>query len=192
MPPGVLRIVGGSLRNRRLRVLRGSRPTSERAREALFDILGPWIAGKRVLELYAGSGAVSFEALSRGAAAATAAERDASALEENCRRLTVEVEVLAEPAERAVARLSAEGRRFDLIFADPPYDAGPPVELARCAGLLAPGGVLVLQSGEERDGVPAPPGLVRTRLAAYGRNVFSFYTVEPGPNPPGAASEGRG
>lgn len=60
---GGLRIVGGSLRGRRLAALPGSRPTSERAREALFDILGPWIEGGSVLELYAGSGAIAIEAL---------------------------------------------------------------------------------------------------------------------------------
>lgn len=176
MRAGILRIVGGSLRNRRLRVLPGSRPTSERAREALFDILGPWIEGRSVLELFAGSGAVAFEALSRGAASAAAVDEDVRALEENRRRLGVDLEILRGPADRAVERLSAERRRFDLVFADPPYGDEDLSGLADAGRLLAPGGILVLQTDAKRETV-APFGLERTRLAAYGRNVLSFFAA---------------
>ena len=175
MRPG-LRVVGGSLRGRRLSPLAGSRPTSERAREALFDILGPWIADRSVLELYAGSGAVAIEALSRGAASAVAVDRDASAIEENRRRLGVALEVIEAPAHRAADRLRREGRRFDLVFLDPPYEAAAdalhPEDLPR---LVLPAGRLVWQTDSGREPGEIARGLVRERVAKYGRNVFSFF-----------------
>lgn len=174
MPSGVLRVVGGFLRNRRLEVLPGSRPTSERAREALFDILGPEIAGKSVLELYAGSGAVAFEALSRGAAEAAASDADVSAIESNSRRLGVVVEILRGPSELSAARLAAAGRRFDLIFADPPYRQTPRPDLAAVRRLLSPGGTLVLQTDRGETAEP-PAGLKLLRSVSYGRNVFHLF-----------------
>lgn len=172
----VLRVVGGTLRSRRLATLPGSRPTSERAREALFDILGPWIEGRSVLELYAGSGAIAIEALSRGAASAVAVDRDASALEENRLRLGIALEVIEAPAHRAIDRLRRRGKEFDLVFLDPPYAAAAdvlrPDELAR---LVRPSGRLVWQtdSGVTLDAIGRD--LAPERVAKYGRNVFSLF-----------------
>jgi len=170
-----LRIVAGAWKNRRLAVAPGSRPTSERAREAFFDILGPWISGKRMLELYAGSGAVALEALSRGAAEALAVDRDTRALERNRRTLDARLEVVSGPVAERVRGLVAEGRHFDLVFLDPPYAADDPVPTATLAALLAPGGRIAWQTdaGVELD--PSPLRIVRR--AAYGRNVFTF--LEP-------------
>ncbi len=171
-----LRVVGGAFRSRRLAALPGSRPTSERAREALFDILGSWIQGSSVLELYAGSGAVAIEALSRGAGSAAAVDRDATALEENRRALGIELEIIAAPAHRAVDDLRRRRRLFDFVFLDPPYSAAADdlsgEDLAR---LVAPEGRLVWQT----DSGSAPDGIARElsaeRVAKYGRNVFSFF-----------------
>jgi 16S rRNA (guanine(966)-N(2))-methyltransferase RsmD len=171
---GALRIVGGVSRGRRLEARAGSRPTSGRAREALFDILGPWIAGKEVLELFAGSGAVALEALSRGAASACAVDEDGRALDENARKLGLPLEVRAESVERAIPRLRLEHRTFDLVFADPPYGSGAAARLGDCAVLLRPGGRLVVQA-DSREKPESPGGLRPTRIARYGRNVFHFF-----------------
>lgn len=176
---GALRVIGGAWKSRRLTVAAGSRPTSDRAREALFDILGERIRGWRVLDLYAGSGAVALEALSRGAASAAAVDRDPSAAAANARALDAPLEVIRADAAAAVRRLAAAGREFDLVFLDPPYGA-PAMPGEELAGVTAPDGRIVWQTdgGEE----PSPlPGWKTERVARYGRNVFTFLAREPGP-----------
>ena len=169
---GGLRVVGGAWRNRRLAVAAGSRPTSERAREALFDILGDRIRGWRVLELFAGSAAVAIEALSRGAAEAVAVDRDPRAAEANARAVAARLEIVAGDARAAARRLARAGRRFDLVFLDPPYgEPGPaPADLSAVA---EPEGWIVWQTdaGETPE---APEGWSAERTARYGRNAFTF------------------
>jgi 16S rRNA (guanine966-N2)-methyltransferase len=167
-----LRIVAGTWKNRRLAIVPGSRPTAERAREAFFDILGGWIVGKRVLELYAGSGAIAFESLSRGAAAAVAVDRDTRALERNRGALSAGLEVLRGTARQVARDLAGRRDRFDLVFLDPPYGAGDAIEIAELVPLLAAGGRVVRQSDADAR-IEASP-LRETRRAAYGRNVFTF------------------
>ena len=141
------RIIAGAARGRRLAVPpgAGTRPTSDRAREALFStlesLLGAW-AGRRVLDLYAGSGAVGLEALSRGAAHALLVESDARA----ARTLAANVATLGLRRRRGAARPGRAGRRpglpgpaYDVVFADPPYDLADD-ELRDGAGRPAPGG----------------------------------------------------
>ena len=171
-----LRVVGGRLRNRRLVAAPGSRPTSERAREALFDILGPWIEGRSVLELYAGSGAVAIEALSRGASSAVAVDRDAATLDENRRRLGLEMEILEAPAHRAVDGLRRERRSFGLVFLDPPYSGvAEEVDGGELARLVERAGRLVWQTDSKSESPSIADSLALERVARYGRNVFSFY-----------------
>jgi len=170
-----LRIVAGTWKNRRLAIAPGSRPTAERAREAFFDILGAWIVGKRVLELYAGSGAVALESLSRGAVAAVAADRDTRALEHNRGALSAGLEVLRGTARQVARDLAGRGDRFDLVFLDPPYGAGDAIETVEVVPLLADGGRVVWQS-DANARIHASP-LRETRRAAYGRNVFTFLEV---------------
>ena len=104
---GALRVIGGAWKSRRLTVAAGSRPTSDRAREALFDILGERIRGRRVLDLYAGSGAVALEALSRGAASAAAVDRDPSAAAANARALDAPLAGVTAPDGRIVWQTDA-------------------------------------------------------------------------------------
>jgi 16S rRNA (guanine966-N2)-methyltransferase len=183
----VTRIVAGAAGRRRLAVPpKGTRPTSERAREGLFSALEATgaVHGARVLDLYAGSGALGFEALSRGAARALFVESDAQAartLRGNAAELRLSgaqvrlarVEtLLAEPAEA-----------FDLILADPPYRIDPG-ELDAVLGRLvtggwcAPGGVLVV----ERDGrgrAPSwPAGLAKLRTQHYGDTALYWGSRE--------------
>src|SRR5690349_15508049 len=130
--PGILRIVGGKFRSRRLRVADrpGLRPTPDRVRETLFNWLGQNLAGLACLDLYAGSGALGFEAASRGAARVVLVERDrvaAAALEKSRAELgAAQVEIFAGDAD-AYLRRSRE--RFDVVFLDPPFrqNAVPPL-----------------------------------------------------------------
>lgn len=126
---GQVRIIGGRWRNTRLAVpdLPGLRPTSDRVRETLFNWLQPALPGARVLDLFAGSGALGLEAVSRGAASACLVERDAglaSRLREQVGKLDAagQVEVLQEDALRWLARPASV--RFDIAFVDPPFAAG--------------------------------------------------------------------
>ncbi|HEV2773766.1 MAG TPA: 16S rRNA (guanine(966)-N(2))-methyltransferase RsmD [Thermoleophilaceae bacterium] len=119
-----MRIVAGHLRGRRLTAPpgRGTRPTSDRVREALFSILGP-LGGARVLDLFAGSGALGIEALSRGALHATFVDRDTravAAIERNLAALQLDSATVH--GRDAVTFLSAATGHWDLVFVDPPYD----------------------------------------------------------------------
>jgi 16S rRNA (guanine966-N2)-methyltransferase len=124
--PGKIRIIGGHLRNSRLNVpqLPGLRPTPERVRETVFNWLSAWVPGARCLDLFAGTGALGLEALSRGAAEAVFVERDpslAAALRANLDRLRqTSVQVLNVDGLVALTRVQPA---FDLVFLDPPFDA---------------------------------------------------------------------
>jgi len=172
-----VRVLAGRWKGRRLRAGPGARPTSSRARAALFDILAERVVGTGVLDLFAGSGAVGIEAVSRGARGAVLVEPDATGLLETVRRLDAasEVRVLAEDARSAVQRLVREGDRFGLVFADPPYAV--PLDrdlLAAIPGLLEPAGSFVLQQDEKMPALEVP-GLGLDRRRTYGRNVFLFF-----------------
>ena len=173
-----IRIVAGRWKGRTLEVPGGARPTSGRAREALFSILQDSLKGARVLDLYAGSGALGLEALSRGAHHATLVERHPEAIDRSLQRLgpsEQEVEVLRGEAGQALALLTRRGERFDLVFSDPPYGAAGdglfPEELAR---LIAPGGLLLLQIDRPTQPVEEPEGWTLLKRRDYGRNVFLF------------------
>lgn len=181
-----MRIVAGSARGRTLATPKGAeqiRPTSDRARETLFNVLGQWCDGLVVLDLFAGTGALGLEALSRGAAFCTFVDRGREALA-LCRAnvdalgFADRAAVVSSPVERAWARLLAEPRRYDLVFADPPYalEAGLAV-LTGAAPLLQPAARVVIESGKaealpERVGELAlidERALGDTRLRTYQR-----------------------
>ena len=163
-----------------LHVPAGARPTSGRARAALFDLLGERVAGSRVLELYAGSGAVGLEAVSRGAASAILVEPDGAAIARSLARLSPEpgeVVLMTVRAETAIRALTRRSESFEIVFADPPYaGSGESKELQALAELLAPGGVLALQQDAACE-APTLPGLVLRERRAYGRNVFLFLAM---------------
>jgi 16S rRNA (guanine966-N2)-methyltransferase len=172
-----VRILAGRWKGRRLDVPADARPTSGRAREALFDILQDSIVGIRVLDLYAGSGAIGLEALSRGAAEAIFVESDRLALESNIDRFRPDadtVRILPGDARRATEVLAREGRRFELVFADPPYESGSRALSKFVGELVAPGGRLVVQTDSNEEG-PEIAGLVPAGRRAYGRNVFWLF-----------------
>jgi 16S rRNA (guanine966-N2)-methyltransferase len=172
---GSVRISAGRWKAKALEVPETARPTAARAREALFDVLAPELPGARFLDLFAGSGAVGIEAVSRGAARAVLVDRDSSVLEKNVERLgyAPDVAVLRQAADDSVRGLAARGDRFDVVFADPPYGEGPGVPPG-LEGILARDGVVVVQLDAEAQ----PPELELLALKdvrAYGRNRFAFY-----------------
>jgi 16S rRNA (guanine966-N2)-methyltransferase len=179
-----MRIIGGEARGRPIRLPGGCRirPTSDRVKKSLFDILHP-VAGKSFLDLFAGSGNVGLESLSRGALHAVFLERDPRLVEAIRKSLAqlaynTKAEVIAADAERGLGRLVQQKRQFDLIFADPPYDEGLVIETVKWldrGDLLAENGIVVLQhsireSMEELQ--------IRTMSAMdqrrYGDTVLSF------------------
>jgi 16S rRNA (guanine966-N2)-methyltransferase len=177
MTAPAVRVLGGRWKGRRLEAGAAARPTSSRARGALFDILGERVAGARVLDVYAGTGAVGIEAVSRGARSAVLVETDGAPLRRTIERIggAEELEVLDATAGEALAALARRGARFELVFADPPYALSTePAELGRCGALLAPGGLLVLQQ-DARRAEPSVDRLERLDRRAYGRNVFLFF-----------------
>ena len=189
-PPGTVRICAGRWKGRRLEVPPASRPTSARARESLFDILAGRIAGARVLDLYAGSGAVGIEAVSRGALRATLVERDAAVLRRNAALLSGgdALEILESNSADAIRVLASRGERFDIVFSDPPYGDAPsgagtlpvPPEVRI---LVADSAVLVLQRDIRPGSAPmvTAPGFARFDERRYGRNVLDFYAPVPVP-----------
>jgi len=181
--PGV-RIAGGAHRGRGLAVPPGARPTEGRVREALFSIWSDRLEGARVLDLCAGSGAVGFEALSRGALSALLVDEDLRAvktLEANLALLgetTVTIRRLTLPG--GLARLADAGP-FDLIYFDPPYTFQPyEAVLAGLAPLLAAEGEVAAEHTTRRD-LPVQAGaLVRVDTRKYGESSLSFYRRGPG------------
>jgi 16S rRNA (guanine966-N2)-methyltransferase len=174
-----MRLSGGELRSRRVHVPRGKaiRPTPGRVREALFSILGARVDGASMLDLYAGSGAIGFEALSRGAAHVTFVEihaPSASRIRTQAEQLGVgdRVVVVTAPVERAVRRLTGP---YDLVYADPPYAQTLPAEVI--AGLRSSGAIdehtLVVYEHRARQAVPVE-GLHAQRLARYGEVALEF------------------
>jgi 16S rRNA (guanine966-N2)-methyltransferase len=175
-PP--LCIIAGKWKRRRLEAPSGARPTSGRAREALFSILTERIVGARVLDLYAGSGAVGLEAASRGAQEVVLVERESRPLARTIERLAPAsgcVRLVSGDVVSALEALRKEGERFDIAFVDPPYATGEDaLSLALAARLLSPGGLLILQRDAGQRGA-APEGAKSVARREYGRNVFFFF-----------------
>ena len=167
--PNRVRIIGGRHRGRVLRFpgVPGLRPTPDRVRETLFNWLGQDLAGRATLEPYAGSGALSLEALSRGAALAVAVDREPAlvhALDRNARMLGVDLETHRADAKAYLAR---EARRFDVVFLDPPFDDDPWAWLLPAvAARLADGGVIY---AEARQRIEAPETLAVVREGRAGQ-----------------------
>jgi 16S rRNA (guanine966-N2)-methyltransferase len=180
-PPTGLRVVAGTLKGRRLTAPSGraTRPTSDRVRESVFDLLGP-VADTRVLDLYTGSGALAIEALSRGAAAATLVDSDARAVavvRANLERLGIENAGVVKASVPAFLRSAARrGERWSLVFCDPPYRLAP--RLAPDLGKLLPpvleAEARVVCESSHRQPLELTLPLVTKRR--YGDTVIAIYS----------------
>jgi 16S rRNA (guanine966-N2)-methyltransferase len=196
-----MRVIAGIYRSRKLRTLRGLalRPSSDRLRETLFNILGPAIEDAVFVDLFAGSGAVGIEALSRGARRAIFVENHpagAALLRGNLESLGIPLAKASDPPNKAfggtgailsqdacaaIEGLIARDLKADFVFADPPYaDSAAYKEILDLLGeseLLPPSGLLILEHARRRE-LPAIAGqLERTRVVEQGDNALSFYHV---------------
>jgi 16S rRNA (guanine(966)-N(2))-methyltransferase RsmD len=178
-----VRIIAGTLKGRRLASPSwpGLRPTSDKLRETLFNILAARVQGARVLDGYAGTGAVGIEAMSRGAAHVTFAEADSRAttlIAENLAACRVEQGYTIDRGDivTVLRRLPAD-MRFDLILLDPPYTADSIAEtLVAAAPRLVAGGILVLERSTRRE-LDVPDTLVRVRDVTSGESTLTFMQV---------------
>lgn len=183
-----MRISAGEHRGRRVRTPRGkhTRPTSDLLRQALFNILRERIPNARVLDLFAGSGAVGLEALSRGAATATFVESDRHAVESlRANLVTLKLaecaSLMAANVFQALARLQAMGERFDCIFLDPPYAGDLAV---KCIEILADGKLLrenamLACQAFHKAALPEQVGVLRqTWHRRYGESSLTLYEKE--------------
>lgn len=174
-----MRIVGGKLRGRRINQpdTTRTRPLSDKARESLFNILGD-IEALRFADVYAGSGAVGLEALSRGASRAIGVESATAAarvIRDNVRRLGLEASytLLKQPVEDWLKETAGK-EQFDVIYSGPPFGIATDDIATRLAALLAPGGTLVVETSRKE----APLDIARLELVKsrrYGESVLSFY-----------------
>jgi 16S rRNA (guanine966-N2)-methyltransferase len=170
-----MRIGGGALKGRRVHVPRGIRPTQERVRAAIFNMLQDRVRGAQVLDLFAGTGSLGLEALSRGAARAVFVEqnpRAVRALRANIMKsgLQARAEVITGDVLRAIPALLRRGETFDLVLLDPPYGtdlAQRTVEAIASLGLLRPGGAIVAESGTQ-EVIRPPEGYEVVRDRTYG------------------------
>jgi 16S rRNA (guanine966-N2)-methyltransferase len=172
------RIIAGSAGGRRIQVPpgKGTRPTSDRAREGIFSTLGSLqgLEGMRFLDLYAGSGAIGLEAVSRGAAHALLVEADQKAVRTIRANISAlgfgeQTGVVADKVERVLAKPCAEP--YDIVFADPPYadrSVNEVLGLLRDNGWLAPGAVVAYERESRGDDLAWPAGYVEERVRRYG------------------------
>lgn len=188
-----MRVIAGSARGRRLTAPRGRavRPTADRVKEALFSMLGSRAAldGTAVLDLFAGSGALGIEALSRGAGSACFVEPDRTAraaLADNLARcgLGDRARVIAAPVAVALRRLAAAGARFDRVLLDPPYGRGLADEALTALAaleLVRPEGWVVVEHHVEDVLLPHYGDLRLTTAKRYGKTAVALYASEPAP-----------
>ncbi|WP_257446507.1 16S rRNA (guanine(966)-N(2))-methyltransferase RsmD [Archangium lipolyticum] len=184
-----MRIVAGTAKGRALAgpktTSKHIRPTADRVRETIFNVLGQWLEQQKVLDLYAGTGALGLESVSRGAPKAVLVDSDREALS-LCRTntdtlgFTSRVEILAQPVERALETLGRRGDRFELVFADPPYAARvveTVLEGVVRAGVLAPGGTVVIEHDKREPAPESHAGFERVDQRRFGDTLVSLFRI---------------
>lgn len=177
-----MRVTAGMEKGRRLKVPsgRGIRPTSDKVKQALFNILGQKIEGARFLDLFAGAGGIGIEALSRGAERVVFvdyARASINAVRHNLEQTEFggRAHIVASKAESYVRKTS---ERFDIIFLDPPYsqELVPLLELVAGSGLLAEDGIAAVEHFKKQSSPKRAGSLQLVREAVYGDTVLAFYT----------------
>jgi 16S rRNA (guanine(966)-N(2))-methyltransferase RsmD len=181
-----MRVIAGSLKGRRLKspTWEGLRPTSDRLRETLFNVLMPRVRGARVLDGFAGTGALGIEALSRGAASVTFIDSDRRAqalVAENLAHCGISEGYAIIPAAVARGLDTLRGNPafvpFDIILLDPPYDQQPDEVLASAQAVLAPHGLVVVEHARRQSAPKSVERLVRVRQIVSGDSTLSFYSL---------------
>ena len=178
-----MRIIAGSRKGHTIQAPKGldTRPTSDRVRENVFNIVAPWVEGARVLDLYAGSGAMGLEALSRGADRAVFVESDPEAvraIERNLDKLGLSgARVVRRDAVTGLGQEAGACRKYDLVLADPPYTMTDYKPLSRyLSGVLADDGLLVLETSAKTE--PELPGLAIRTSRKYGSTRVTVFEHE--------------
>ncbi len=180
-----MRVLAGTLKGQRLVTPRGrtTRPTADQVRIACLDTLMPYLEAGDFLDLFAGAGGVGIEALSRGAPSAVFVEQDAMALRalrDNVERLGLRdrAQVMRDDAARAVEQLAGGGRRFAVVFTDPPYDsprAAPALAALADGGVLLPGALVVVQHGTKTPPPDSPGVLALWKARRFGDTTLTFF-----------------
>ena len=186
-----MRVIAGEFRSRRLAAPagQGTRPTSDKLRETLFNVLGPRVQGSRFADLYAGSGAVGIEALSRGADVCHFAERSPAALKAlrgNLASLQLASRAFVDSRGTGplLRDLASKEALLDVIFLDPPYSAATEYTATlamvaeHAAALLACDAIVVVEHGRKSPGPAAYGSLARQRVLEQGDAALSFYRIE--------------
>jgi 16S rRNA (guanine(966)-N(2))-methyltransferase RsmD len=181
-----MRIIAGSLKGRRLKTpaWEGLRPTSDKLRETLFNVLGARVGGARVLDGFAGTGSLGIEALSRGAAGVTFIEQERRAqalIAENLALcgVTNGCAIIRASFARGLDALGADSAfvPFDIVLLDPPYDQPPETILQAAAAVTAPDGIVVLEHARRREAPRSAGPLVRIRHITSGDSALSLYQL---------------
>ena len=184
----MMRIVAGTFRGRRLHAPKGTeiRPTSDRVREAIFSIIGPTVEAAKVLDLFAGTGALGLEALSRGASEAVFIDRSLQAVQlirSNIELCGVQdrVSIIHGSVDQGLHRLADRGEVFDLIFMDPPYGGGSVQKTLSNLAAVARNRTLVVAEHGVRDLSPLYPAdrqWIKIQERKYGDTAVSFFVRE--------------
>ena len=184
-----MRIISGHLKGRRLKAAppEGIRPTSDKLKETVFNILGASVAGSTFLDGCAGAGGIGIEALSRGASLVVFAEHSKRAcrvIRENLQSLRIAegYKILEMDLRKAIGVCAGEGLRFDIAFIDPPWDREDIYESAFQAmselAILAPGGLLIMEHSKRREMPESRGSLRRVRSLVQGDGALAFYRLE--------------
>jgi 16S rRNA (guanine(966)-N(2))-methyltransferase RsmD len=170
-----MRIIAGSAKGRALQApgnAKGVRPTADRVRETLFNVLGQWMDGLSVLDLFAGTGALGLEALSRGASRAVFVDLDTSLAGRNAQALGFQVTLMRQSAARAIEQLAKKGEKFDLVFSDPPYADEVGAQTLSAVRPLLNAGARVVIEHSKRETMPEEGRIDERR---FGDTVVSIY-----------------
>ncbi len=182
----IMRVISGVCKGRPLKAVQGmtTRPTTDKVKESLFNIIGPYFDGGKVLDLFSGSGSLGLEALSRGMEKGVFVEKDPKALQviktniQAC-RMEEESEVLRSDALRSIKALGGRGMRFDLIMMDPPYKIANTIPSILNAieenQLLLEGGLIICEHGEELELPEQIGSFEKYRFEKYGITAISFF-----------------
>jgi 16S rRNA (guanine966-N2)-methyltransferase len=183
-----MRVIAGKFKSRQLRTLRGSalRPTSDRLRETLFNILGDAVQDSVFVDLFAGTGAIGIEAISRGAHHAIFVERHAPAVKlirENLKSLEIgaQAEIFPLDALRGLEKLASQRATVDFIFLDPPYanarEYEKVLEFIGSTEMISSGGIVIAEHAKKLELPLFAEALERTRVVLQGDSALSFYRV---------------
>ncbi|AIQ35548.1 MULTISPECIES: 16S rRNA (guanine(966)-N(2))-methyltransferase RsmD [Paenibacillus] len=194
-----MRVVSGSAKGRPLKSVPGSgtRPTTDKVKEAVFSMIGPYFEGGAVLDLFAGTGGLGIEALSRGMESAVFVDMEPKSIDTiranlKATNLEAKAQVYRNEAGRALSALEKRGRVFDLVFLDPPYRLKHGDELMLSMvekGMLQEDAIIVLEHESNYAYPEDIPGFYRLRQAVYGETTISIYQYEANPSVDGETGE---